>query len=48
MTVKTTTAKVVEASVNVNNNSPSQYSTNLDDLHPQTGNNTPWFKPFNV
>ena len=43
-----TTAKFLEASVNVNNNSPSQYSTYLDDLHPQTYNDTPRFKPFTL
>ena len=32
-TLKMTTTKVVETSVNINNNSPSQDSTNLDDLH---------------
>ena len=30
-----TTAKVVETSVNINNNNSSQDSTNLDDLHLQ-------------
>ena len=31
-----TTAKEVKTSVNINNNSSSQNSTNLDDQHPQT------------
>ena len=39
------TAKVVETSVNINNNSPSQESTNMDDLHLQTCNDTPGLKP---
>ena len=33
LTPKMTTAKVVETSVNINMNSPSQDSTNLDNLH---------------
>ena len=39
MTLKMTTAMVVETSVNHNNNSPSQDSTNPDDLHLQTRKN---------
>ena len=36
LTLKMTTAKVVETSFYINANSASQDSTNLDDLHPQT------------
>ena len=36
LTLKTTTAKVVETSVYINKNSPSQDSTNLDDVRPRT------------
>ena len=40
LTLKMSTTKDVETSFKINNNSPSQDSTNLDDLHPQTCNNT--------
>ena len=43
-----TTTKVVETSVYINTNSPSQDSTNLDNLHPQTCYDTPGFKPFTL
>ena len=36
--LKMTTAKVIKTSVNINTNSPSQDSANLDDLHPQRSN----------
>ena len=48
LNLKMTTAKVDETSVDVNNNSPSQDYTNLDDLHPQTCNDTLRFKPFTL
>ena len=48
LTLKMTTAKVVETSVNINNDSPSQDSTNLDDLHLKTCKDTPGFKPFTL
>ena len=35
LTLKMTTTKVVETSVNIDTNSPFRDSTNLDDLHPQ-------------
>ena len=43
-------ANVVETSVNINTNSPSQDFTNLDDLYPQTCNDvdTPGFKAFTL
>ena len=43
-----TTSKVAEASVNINTNSSSQDSTKLDDLHLQTCNDAPGFKPFTL
>ena len=51
LTLKMTTAKGVETSVNTTNtntNSPSQDYTNLDDQLPQTCNDTPTFKPFTL
>ena len=48
LTLKMTTAKVVETSVNNNKNSPSHDSTTLDNVHPQTCNNTCGFKPFTI
>ena len=43
--LKMTTAKDVETSVNINNNSTSQNYTDLDDLNAQTFDETPGFKP---
>ena len=39
LTLKMTSDKVVETSVNINTNCPSLDSTNLDDLHRQTDKN---------
>lgn len=44
--VKMTTASVVEMSVNIYMNSPSQDAINLDDLHLQTCDDSPMFKQF--
>ena len=48
LTVKMTTAQVVEASVTVNNNSPIQDYVHLDDQTQPTFEMTPEFKPFTV
>ena len=45
MTLKMTSAQVVETSVIVNNNSSFQNYTNPDD-HTQQTTDTPGFKPF--
>ena len=45
MTLKKTSAQVVETSVIVNNNSSFQNYTNPDD-HTQQTTDTPGFKPF--
>ena len=47
MTLKMTSAQVVETSVIVNNNSSFQNYTNPDD-HTQQTTDTPGFKPFSV
>ena len=47
MTLKMTSAQVVETSVVVNNNSSFQNYTNPDD-HTQQTTDTPGFKPFTV
>ena len=44
----TTTAQVVETSVTVNNNSPTQYYVHPDDQTQPTFEMTPGFKPFTV
>ena len=41
LTLKMTNAKVLETLVNIDNNSPSQDYTNLNDLHLQRSNHTP-------
>ena len=46
LTLKMITAQVVETSVTVNNNSPIQDYTQLDDHVPPTYEMTPGFKPF--
>ena len=48
LTLKMTTAKVVEMSVTVNNNSPIQDYVDLDDHTQPTYETTPGFKPFTV
>ena len=47
MTLMMTSAQVVETSVNVTNNSPSQDYSHLDDQTTQT-TETPGFKPFTI
>ena len=46
LTLKMTTAQVVETSVTVNNNSPIQDSVHPDDQTQQNFEMTPGFKPF--
>ena len=46
MTLKMTTALVVETSVTVNNNSPIQDYIHADDQTQPTFEMTPGFKPF--
>ena len=46
LTLKMTTAQVVETSVTVNNNSPIQDYVHLDDQAEPTYEMTPGFKPF--
>ena len=46
LTLKMTTAKVVETSVTVNNNSPIQDYVHPDDQSQPTFEMTPGFKPF--
>ena len=46
LTLKMTTAQVVETSVTVNNNSPIQDHVHLDDQTQPTFEMNPWFKPF--
>ena len=48
LTLKMTTAQVVEASVTDNNNSPIQDYVHLDDQTQPTFEMTPGFKPFTV
>ena len=48
MTLKMTTAQVVETSVTVNNNSPFQDYVHPDDQTQPTFEMTPGFKPFTV
>ena len=48
LTLKMTTAQVVETSVTVNNNSPIQDYVHLDDQTQPTFEMTPGFKPFTV
>ena len=48
LTLKMTTAQVVETSVNVNNNSPIQDNVLPDDQTQPTFEMTPGFKPFTV
>ena len=48
LTLKMTTAQVVETSVNVNNNSPIQHYVHSDDQTQSTFEMTPGFKPFTV
>ena len=46
LTLKMTTAQVVETSVTVNNNSPIQDYVHPDDQTQPTFETTPGFKPF--
>ena len=46
--LKMTTAKVVETSVTVNNNSPIQEYAHPDDQTQPTYEMTPGFKPFTI
>ena len=48
LTLKKTTTQVVEMSVTVNNNSPIQDYTHLDDHISPTYEMTPAFRPFTV
>ena len=48
MTLKTTTAQVVETSVTVKNNRPIQDYVHPDDHTQPTSEMTPGFKPFTV
>ena len=48
MTLKMTTAQVVETSVTVNNNGPIQDFVHPDDHTQPTNEMTPGFKPFTV
>ena len=48
LTLKMTTAQVVETSVSVNNNSPIQDCIHLDDQTQPTFEMTSGFKPFTV
>ena len=48
LTLKMTTAQVVETSVTVNNNSPIQDYVHPDDHIQPTHEMTPGFKPFTV
>ena len=48
LTLKMTTAQVVETSVTVNNNSPIQDYVHPDDQTQLTFEITPGFKPFTV
>ena len=48
LTLKMTTAKVVETSVTVNNNSPIQDYVYPDDHTQPTYEMTPRFKPFTI
>ena len=48
LTLKTTTAQVVETSVTVNNNSPIQDYSHLDDQTQPTFEMTPGFKSFTI
>ena len=48
LTLKMTTAKVVETSVTVNNNSPIQDYVHPNDQTQPTFEMTPGFKPFTV
>ena len=48
LTLKMTTAQVVETSVTVNNNSPFQDYVDPDDQTQTTFETTPGFKPFTV
>ena len=48
LTLKMTTAQVVETSVTVNNNSPIQDYVHRDDQTQPTFEMTPGFKPFTV
>ena len=48
LTLKMTTAQVVEKSVTVNNNSPIQDYVHPDDHIPPTFETTPGFQPFTV
>ena len=48
LTLKMTTAQVVETSVAVNNNSPIQDYVHPDDQTQPTFEVTPGFKPFTV
>ena len=48
LTLKMTTAQVVETSVTVNNNSPIQDYVHLDDQTRPTFEMTPGFKPFTI
>ena len=48
LTLKMTTAQVVETSVTVNNNSPIQDYVHRDDQTQPTFEMTPGFKPFTI
>ena len=48
LTLKMTTAQVVETSVTVNNNSPIQDYVHPEDQTPPTFEMTPEFKPFPI
>ena len=48
LTLKMTTAQVVETSVTVTNNSPIQDYVHLDDQTRPTFEMTPGFRPFTI
>ena len=48
LTLKITTARIVETSVTVNNNSPIQYHVHPDDQMQPAYEMTPVFKPFTL
>ena len=48
LTLKMTTAQVVETSVTINKNSPIQDYVHLDDQTQSTLEMTPGFRPFTV
>ena len=48
LTLKITTARIVETSVTVNNNRPIQYHVHPDDQMQPAYEMTPVFKPFTL